>query len=235
MMVRIPIGGSTSHFYTIEARQRVGYDTGLQHDAVIIHLVDTTNFTRPAQVIDQGGTNTYDHQFWLPGDVFSDTANGITVCANSATATGFYVTAGLGVPVACPPQADFSQSKLEVDPPRPSADQPVRFTMRLINLGFASTGGIVVTSTIPNNTSYIPGSAMTTQGSVTETSPLVFNVGTYNTPVVLSFDARVNSDVASPTVLRGPVTIKWDTGRYTTTYIAYANYLATYLPYISRQ
>ncbi len=50
-MVRIPIAGSSSHFYTVEARRQTGYDYKLPGQAVIIHEVDTSR-SRPAYVID---------------------------------------------------------------------------------------------------------------------------------------------------------------------------------------
>ena len=42
LLAQIPIGGSTTHFYTVEARRRVGFDAHLPADAVVIHEVDTT-------------------------------------------------------------------------------------------------------------------------------------------------------------------------------------------------
>ncbi len=41
-MAQIPIGGSSTHFYTVEARRLIGYDIKLAGAAVIIHEVDTT-------------------------------------------------------------------------------------------------------------------------------------------------------------------------------------------------
>jgi M6 family metalloprotease-like protein len=50
-MAQIPIGGSSTFFYTVEARQLNGYDSKLPGAAVIIHEVDTTRLV-PAQVVD---------------------------------------------------------------------------------------------------------------------------------------------------------------------------------------
>lgn len=54
LMIEIPIGGSTTHFYTVEVRHLAGYDQMLPGEAVIIHEVDTTR-SRPAHVIDIDG------------------------------------------------------------------------------------------------------------------------------------------------------------------------------------
>ena len=92
-MAKIPINGSNTHFYTVEARRLTGYDAKLAGAAVILHEVDTTRL-RPAYVIDADGNgNTADAgAMWLPGETFVDSINGITVTVNSATATGYVVT-----------------------------------------------------------------------------------------------------------------------------------------------
>lgn len=92
-MAQIPIGGSSTHFYTVEARRLTGYDVKLAGAAVIIHEVDTTR-SRPAYVIDPDlNGNTADAgAMWVAGETFTDTANNISVRVDAATATGFQVT-----------------------------------------------------------------------------------------------------------------------------------------------
>jgi hypothetical protein len=51
MIARIPIPGSTTRFYTVETRRKVGYDGPLPGHAVVIHFVDTTRSDRDAQVV----------------------------------------------------------------------------------------------------------------------------------------------------------------------------------------
>lgn len=100
--IAIPIGGSSTHFYSVEARRQNGYDVKLPGEAVIIHDVDYTRGV-PAQVIDSDDNgNTGDAgAMWEPGEVFADPANGVYVCVNSQTATGYNVTVGSGVVPAC--------------------------------------------------------------------------------------------------------------------------------------
>ncbi len=92
-LVQVPIGGSSTHFYTVEARRQTGYDYKLPGQAVIIHEVDTAR-SRPANVIDADGNfNTGDAgAMWTVGETFTDAANNISITVNSATATGFQVT-----------------------------------------------------------------------------------------------------------------------------------------------
>ena len=94
-MAQIPIGGSTTHFYTVEARRLTGYDTKLAGAAVIIHEVDTAR-SRPAYVIDPdlNGVTSDAGAMWVVGEEFIDAANNISVRVDSATATGFQITIG---------------------------------------------------------------------------------------------------------------------------------------------
>ena len=95
-MVQVPIAGSSSHFYTIEARQTVAYDGGLPGDAVIVHEVDTTQDI-PAVV---KGTNGYAGAIWGVGSLFRDDANGIGMTVTAATPGGFTVAVSNGSPLA---------------------------------------------------------------------------------------------------------------------------------------
>jgi len=97
-MAIIPIGGSATHFYTVEVRRWAGYDVKLPGEAVIIHEVDTTRLN-PAHVMDADGNgNTGDAgAMWTVGESFSDVANEVTVSVDSATSSGFVVTIWLGI------------------------------------------------------------------------------------------------------------------------------------------
>ena len=95
LMAKIPIPGSSTRFYTVEARRFAGYDDEIPADAVVIHKVDTTLTDRNAQVVDAtpGDADPNDAGArWLPGETFTDSANGISVKVNSATTSGYTVT-----------------------------------------------------------------------------------------------------------------------------------------------
>jgi subtilisin-like proprotein convertase family protein len=92
-MAKIPIAGTSTRYYTVEVRRRVGYDVQLPGEGVIIHEIDETRGI-PANVVDADGNgNTGDAGgIWLPGETFTAGADGIGVSVNSATATGYVVT-----------------------------------------------------------------------------------------------------------------------------------------------
>ncbi len=101
-MATIPIGGSATNFYTVEARQFTGYDAKLPAEAVIIHNVDTTEDI-PAVLVPGGLSSTNAAVRFTAGETFVDATNHIAVRVNSATATGFQVTISNG---NLPPTAD---------------------------------------------------------------------------------------------------------------------------------
>jgi hypothetical protein len=93
LMAHIPIAGSMSHFYTVEARRRVGFDASLPSDAVVIHEVDTGR-EMPAVLVsraaerDLRGTGS----IWTVGQRFTDEAHGIAISVDAETPSGFVVT-----------------------------------------------------------------------------------------------------------------------------------------------
>jgi hypothetical protein len=95
-MVKIQIP-SSNRFYTLEVRDRVGYDGNLPGFAVIIHEVDTSRRedawlvdpVNPADGADEGA-------MWKVGECFDDAPNEISVCVISSTANGFNVRIGYG-------------------------------------------------------------------------------------------------------------------------------------------
>ena len=90
-MAAIPIGGSATNFYTVEARKFTGYDAKLPEEAVVIHNVDTTEGI-PAVLVPDGSTT----DAWAAGETFIDETNNIAVIVNTDTGTGFNVTISNG-------------------------------------------------------------------------------------------------------------------------------------------
>lgn len=109
----ISIEGSTSNFYTVEARNWAGYDVKLPGEAVIIHEVDTTR-SRPAHVLDvDGDGDTGDEgAMWTVGETFTDSEHKISVAVDSATTSGYTVTITLG---------DAPPTETPTDTPEPTS------------------------------------------------------------------------------------------------------------------
>lgn len=75
IMVEIPVYGSDSFFYTVEARTHHQYDRNLFYEGVVIHEV-VRNRPEPAHVMDASfnGNPNDEGGIWQPGETFSDNA-----------------------------------------------------------------------------------------------------------------------------------------------------------------
>lgn len=80
IMVKIPIAGSSTNYYTVEARSLAAYDRNIPAEAVILHVVNTAQ-REPARVVDIDNNNNVNDAgaMWLPGETFNDTRNKIVV------------------------------------------------------------------------------------------------------------------------------------------------------------
>jgi M6 family metalloprotease-like protein len=111
LLAKVPISGSKSHYYTVEVRQRVGYDTKLGTEAVIIHEVDEYRTNgRHAYVIDidNNGYTGDAGAIWEVGETFSDMANSICIGVTDTTAGGYAVQIGCELTPPAPlPQGPF--------------------------------------------------------------------------------------------------------------------------------
>ena len=94
LMAKVPIPGSTTRFYVVETRRFTVYDGQIPGEAVVIHKVYTTLNDRNARVVDakNDGDPNDAGAMWLPGETFTDSANGIKVRVTGATASGYEVT-----------------------------------------------------------------------------------------------------------------------------------------------
>ena len=94
LMAQIPIGDSTTDFYTVEARLFAGYDEEIPDEAIVIHKVDTTREDRLAQVVDvdDNGDPNDAGAMWAVGEIFTDTENDLQISIDAAYASGYRVT-----------------------------------------------------------------------------------------------------------------------------------------------
>jgi hypothetical protein len=103
LWAKVPIAGSSTHFYSIETRKRGGvenYDVSIPGEAVLIHDVDLNRWEPLPWVVDgdtladQWGNPTPNDEgaMWKPGETYVDALNGIRVSVNYETLTGFSIS-----------------------------------------------------------------------------------------------------------------------------------------------
>ena len=104
LMAQIPIMGTSTEFYTVEARRFAGYDVTLPGGAIILHRVNIVA-GRPARVVDIDGNGDPNDAgaMWTPGEAFTDLSNETAISVDSATATGFNVTVIYGLVLTVSP------------------------------------------------------------------------------------------------------------------------------------
>jgi len=220
--------GTGSDTYTVEARQRVGYDAKLAGDAVIIHRGSGDD------LVDNDGS-PYDDAgaMWLPGETYVDAAGGISIRVDSATATGFVVTINNdNEPL------QIMKATLTAAPTAPAANDQVDFqaTLTYEDPGFGSATNLVVTATLPAELTYLPGSALVNGGTIVSEDPLVVEVGTLLSwlPFWLDYSATVNGDVTEPASIQVPLDVRWDGGTLSTARTLILNGETAYFPMLLR-
>ena len=220
LMATIATGPDT---YVVEARQRVGYDTKLAGDAVIIHRGNGDD------LVDADGS-PYDDEgaMWLPGETYTDAANGISIRVDTATTTGFVITINNEV---SPLQSMVA--RLSASPGSPATNDQVDFTAAIIyeDPNFEPATNVVVTITFPDGLTYVPGSLMASQGTIVAEDPLVVHLDSLSwLPLFLQYSATVNGDLTDPTTIQIPVEVQWDEGSLSAAHTLVVNSQVVYLP-----
>lgn len=120
-------------------------------------------------------------------------------------------------------------------PTVPKSGDEITFYIQVTNNGIEPSN-VQVTSAIPDQTTYIEGSANVAQGTVQVGASLVFNLGEIlpGIPVIMNYTVRVSDVLIQPTVLSSPVTFTWSGGNSSLTATTIVNGQALYLPVISR-
>jgi len=93
LQARISIGGSSTTFYTVESRMRVGFDVRIPAQAVVINKVELTLSDRLAQIMDADANCNHNDAGaeWIPGEAFVDASNNISVSVCEQTDSGFRI------------------------------------------------------------------------------------------------------------------------------------------------
>jgi uncharacterized repeat protein (TIGR01451 family) len=89
---------------------------------------------------------------------------------------------------------DLSASTKSVSSHRTDAGGNLTYTVSVRNTGTVAAPSVTVTDTIPANTTYVSGSATTTQGTFTGPDPLVFNVGDVAPGAVVTLTFQVTAN-----------------------------------------
>jgi len=219
LMAEINVG---SFSYILEARQRVGYDTKLAGDAVLIHKNDDLVDATGAPYDDEGA-------MWKVGETFVDAANEIEVHIDSATATGFVITIKNGTE----PQVN---ALLSANPTTPTANEEVEFQTQLSYVdGNAGTVAATFSVTIPAQMTLVPNSVTTTAGTITNQNPPEVSLPALGqTAVTITYRATVNGTITNPTPITVPVAVEWNSQTSNFSHVVIANGTAVYLPMITR-
>lgn len=117
LLAKISIGGSSTRFYTVEARTKTGYDQSVPGAGIIIHHVDVN---RPgnaghALVVDGDSNRNVNDEgaIWLPGETFTDNTNNIQIRVISSTSSSFTVYISNNVSPNAAPSRNYNRT---IDP-----------------------------------------------------------------------------------------------------------------------
>ena len=228
MLVKIPLGDD--RYYTFEARKKVGYDGpsvelpsgGIPFDGVVIHLIDPdqSHDMSPggvSEIVDgtNNGNAADNGSAWIPGELFVDEANGITVAVVSEYDDGFII--------AINPNTDVAVTKSAT--PNPAiAGELLTYNVTVQNLGPGPATSVVVNDTLPAGTTFdeqtlgpgactgpvaqvltctLPGTlaagASRTFGITVRVSPSITNTGTTGTTTITNLVSVVAAQDDDPT------------------------------------
>lgn len=224
LMATISIGGDT---FTVEARQRVGYDAKLAGDGIIIHRGNGDDL-----VDADGGPYDDAGAIWLPGETYTDATTGVSIRVDSATPTGFVIA--VNNPTI--PSKALSY-RFDTSPASPVANDQVDFSAVVTyEDSYLGSTSLVFTATFPDELTYVPDSAMANQGSIVSEDPFVVQVDSMPSrlPLFLEYSATVNGNVTEPTLIQVPVEVQWSGSTISATHTFVANGENVYLPLLVR-
>lgn len=228
MMVKIPL--ADDRYYTLEARKKIGYDGtsvelptgGIPFEGVVIHLVDpdqSDDFTDEGvtEIVDgtNNGNAADDGAAWVPGELFIDEANGVSVAIISEYDDGWIISIN--------PNTDVTVTKSAT--PNPAvAGELLTYNVTVSNLGPGPATSVVVKDTLPAGTTYdentlgpgactgpiaqvltctLPGTLAAgtskTFGITVKVSPSITNTGTTGTTTITNLVNVVAAQDDDPT------------------------------------
>jgi len=197
LMLEIAADADTT--YTVEARKQVGYDSGIPAEGVVIHDVSYQAF-----VVDEDGDGDPNDEgaVWVPGETFSDGANGVSVTVDSDTGSGYQVTVVRGSQTPLPNLTVTELSGAAISAP----GGKLRVSGEAVNLGSAGTGssywigiylsedGVITDDDwiLSNLGRSALGAGLTTSWGSLFTVPAYLSTGTYTLGALADSDDRIN-------------------------------------------
>lgn len=160
--VKVPIGGSTTHYYTFEAFKRTGYDGGAGVSGIIVSDVDENRVANNIQVVDCN----HNHDLLDPGsilrvgDTFQDLNQGVKVTVVSEDTSGYNVDVAYNTGV----------DSLTISPGAINNGQSATGTVKLG--AYAPTSGAAVAITSSSPLAVVPTSITIPSGGILGNFPI---------------------------------------------------------------
>jgi uncharacterized repeat protein (TIGR01451 family) len=179
----IPIGGSTTDYYFIEARNEIGFDDEIPGEGIVIHKVDTTLGDRLAQVVDATNDNNPNDAgaIWTPGELFQDETNNISVGVVRETESGFWI-------IINPTSSNLEIKKSDSPDPIKEGSQ-LTYTISVTNNGPNNAENVQVIDRLPSEVSYVSDTGNCIENPV---STLTCDLGTITSGETKSFTISVD-------------------------------------------
>ncbi|MEM2122830.1 MAG: M6 family metalloprotease domain-containing protein [Candidatus Bathyarchaeia archaeon] len=146
-LVKVPISSDGKRYYLIEARSRIGFDSALPGEGVIVYAVNEKLQAQGGrvQVYDAvKSTDSLDDAAFTPGMAFVDSENGFTARVLASTGGSPYV---LQVDRSGP-APDVAIERISFDPSEVQANETVYITAHISNRGTEPAKGFTVTCLI---------------------------------------------------------------------------------------
>ena len=213
LMATIPVDADT--YYTVESRKFAGYDESPQSppgEAVVIHIVELTPADRPegskrAQVVFENGPCNGSGGMWLPGELFEDSTNGVSIAIISETDTGFII--------AINPDADVAISKTATPDPALAGDL-ITYDITVVNFGPGPATNVVVTDTLPAGLTYVADTdtcAEAPVGTLTCTAPsTIVPFSTWTFGILAEIDSAIGNGLPTTITNLASVVADQDSG-----------------------
>jgi M6 family metalloprotease-like protein len=120
----------SKHYYLVEVRQQVGFDTALPSSGVLITYIDETK-SNPVKVIDAvQTTSTLSDAPFQVGQKYSDSQNNLVISIATANGSSFSVVVD-----TLAPSTDVAVESLTLDPPTVHPNNTASLLVRVANEG----------------------------------------------------------------------------------------------------